>query len=74
MEEKRRTGLDAFRWFQEPYPTAQYIEETDNVGEQISSLMETFDPDVDANLSVAGSRVGNSEALADCVTALRRRR
>jgi hypothetical protein len=62
---KDNTGLQAFRLLQELYMEAQEFGGAVRIREHVLEL-DPFDVDVDveAVLSVAGSRVGNSEALA----------
>jgi hypothetical protein len=66
-EWRANVDLEVLRDLQKLYLTAQDIGGLDRVREHISRLVEPFDLEVAAILSVAGSRVGNSEALASCI-------
>jgi hypothetical protein len=67
---KFSAGLLAFRFLQDLYASAQDIGGVENVRDHISSLVEPFDREIEAILSVAGSRVANSESLANIVAAV----
>jgi hypothetical protein len=67
MEERVESGLEAFVSLQQLYLTVQDAGGAETVREHVSGLVEPFDLDVEAIVSVAGSRVGNAEALATCI-------
>jgi hypothetical protein len=50
------------------YASAQDIGRVENIREHVSSLVEPFDQEIEAILSVAGSRIANSESLANIIT------
>jgi hypothetical protein len=68
-EESALAELRAFKSLQELYMSARDVEEARIICEHLSQLIEPFDLDVDAIVSVAGSRFESSEPLARCIAA-----
>jgi hypothetical protein len=66
-ERKVNTGLTAFKFLQDLYIRAQDIGAVENIREHVPTLVSPFDREVEAILSVAGSRVGNSDSLANVI-------
>jgi hypothetical protein len=65
--QKVKADLAAFKHLQDLYASAQDIGGIENVREHLSDLVEPFDREIEAILSVAGSRVANSESLANII-------
>jgi hypothetical protein len=77
IEGKANANLVAFKFLQDLYASAQDIGGVANVRERRSDLVEPFEQETKVILSLAGSRVANSESLANIIAAvahLRRRR
>jgi hypothetical protein len=63
-------GLRDFEYLQAFYMRAQDIGGADSVREHISQLVEPFDLDVDAILSIAGSCLGNFGPLVETIASV----